>query len=158
MKKLDEIQKRIKWERFYDPGFNWFFSDIYSDTDIVTDEFIEEFKDKIYWGLLLEARVFPETFLVKYQDHLDWDSVSKYQVLTEDFIHLWRNKLNWDFICAYQQMSETFLLEHSEYIEWEIARKHQCSLSKEFIVEYDNAMREAFSWLYEDDEEMFEEL
>ena len=87
MKQLKNVKKKIEWEQYYDPTFDWDNRSFYEKNNLAED-FIREFKDKI-----------------------NWDYISKYQKLSEDFIREFKNKVNWMYISRDKTLSERFKKE-----------------------------------------------
>ena len=46
MKQLKDIKRKLKWEEYYDPTFDWSYWEFYKDNTL-TEDFIREFKDKV---------------------------------------------------------------------------------------------------------------
>ena len=74
MKHIKDIKNKIEWEKYYNPNFNWHSVQLYSK-NILSEDFIREFKDKV-----------------------DWWYISKYQTLSEDFILEFREKIHWELL------------------------------------------------------------
>ena len=85
MKQFKDIKNKISWEQYYNPDFNWYDWMFYYN-NILTEDFIREFQDKV-----------------------DWEYISIYQNLSEDFIKEFQNKVNWRIISKYQKLSEDFI-------------------------------------------------
>ena len=87
MKQFKDIKKKLAWEEYYDPTFDWDDLEFYKKNKL-TEDFIREFKDKV-----------------------NWCYISYYQKLSEDFIREFKNKVNWIWISKYQKLSENFIRE-----------------------------------------------
>ena len=46
MKKIKDIKRKLKWEQYYDPGFDWN-DDAFYIGNKLSEEFIREFQDKV---------------------------------------------------------------------------------------------------------------
>ena len=62
----------------------------------LSEDFIREFKDKVYWS-----------------------SISVYQKLSEDFIREFKDEVSWDYISSNQKLSEDFIREMKDYVDWD---------------------------------------
>ena len=69
MKHFKDIKKKLEWQKYYDPDFNWNNPIFYFDNDL-SEDFIREFKDKV-----------------------DWKYITKYQNLSKDFIREFKKEL-----------------------------------------------------------------
>ena len=111
MKQIKDIKKKLKWEDYYDPTFNWDDWEFYKKNKLF-EEFIREFQDKV-----------------------NWYYISKYQTLSENFIREFQDKVNWKVISHYQKLSENFIREFQDRVDWQVIAIHQ-TLSKEFKEEF----------------------
>ena len=98
----------------------------------LTEELIEEFKDKLVWKEVCKNATLSEEFIEKNLDRVDWDAVSKYQSLSEEFIIKHSDKVDWNGISSNQNLSEEFIIKHSDKVNWNGISSHQ-KLSEEFI-------------------------
>ena len=85
MKQLKDIKKKIEWEEYYNPNFDWSVFGFYSN-NILTEDFIREFQDKVNWKCISFYQTLSEDFIIEFKDKVDWEYISKYQKLSEDFI------------------------------------------------------------------------
>ena len=69
MKQIKDIKRKLEWEKYYDPTFNWNNHTFYYENKL-TEDFIREFKD-----------------------YVDWWYVSKYQKLSEEFKEEFKKEL-----------------------------------------------------------------
>ena len=72
-------------------------------------DFIREFKNKVYWFY-----------------------ISRNQKLTEDFIKEFKDKVNWGFILYYQKLSEPFIKEFQDYLG-DVKEKSWLYKDKDFL-------------------------
>jgi hypothetical protein len=118
MKQIKNIKNKIKYEKYYDPDFDWgdmFFYKFNEETPLFSEEFLEEFKDKINWLYLItyqkfdeqKLRQYIEPYFVRYRSI--WSALSIHQTLSETFIDEFKDKLSWLDICCYQKLSEPFI-------------------------------------------------
>ena len=144
----------------------------------LTEDFIQEFKDKVDWTCISRYPHLSEDFIRKFADRVDWYYISAYQYLSEnfirefadkvgwywisrcqqlseDFIREFKDKVNWYYISAYQHLSEDFIREFKDKVSWGWVSKYQ-HLSKEFIEEFKDKIYMnliADSWHYKSVEE-----
>ena len=147
---LNDIEKQIKWNEYYQPDFAWNIFTTYKNK-VYSDEFIEEFKDKINWLYLITYQKFDEQKLRQYIDpyffryRSIWSALSIHQTLSETFIDEFKDKLSWLDICCYQKLSEPFIKTHADYVDWTEISIHQI-LSESFIEEFQDKV----DWYYID--------
>ena len=144
----------------------------------LTEDFIQEFKDKVDWTCISRYPHLSEDFIRKFADRVDWYYISAYQYLSEnfirefadkvgwywisrcqqlseDFIREFKDKVNWNYISAYQHLSEDFIREFKDKVSWGWVSRYQ-HLSKEFIEEFKDKIYMnliADSWHYKSVEE-----
>ena len=144
----------------------------------LTEDFIQEFKDKVDWTCISRYPHLSEDFIRKFADRVDWYYISAYQYLSEnfirefadkvgwywisrcqqlseDFIREFKDKVNWYYISAYQHLSEDFIREFKDKVSWGWVSRYQ-HLSKEFIEEFKDKIYMnliADSWHYKSVEE-----
>lgn len=112
MKQLTNVKNHIKWEEYYNPSFCWNKDSFYQTSDIFSEEFIDEFKDKINWEMLCEYYRFADNLLIKYKDVLKWDTIFWYQIVDENIIRKCCDKFSksdWYFLFKFQILSNEFL-------------------------------------------------
>ena len=85
--KVNIIKSKNQWKKYYNPEFDWEDFELYAD-NILFENFIREFKDKV-----------------------DWYYISEYQKLSEDFIREFKDNVNWKFITKYQKLTKAFIRE-----------------------------------------------
>ena len=94
MKQIDNIKKKIKWEEYYNPEFDWRDWGFYSN-NILSEDFIREFKDKVDWSAICRYQKLSENFIREFKDKVHWGVVSIYQNnLSDEFKTEFANKLN----------------------------------------------------------------
>lgn len=93
MRNIDKINCKLKYEKYYDPNFNWDNSAFYYfDKNIFTYEFIDTFKDKINFAYLylynkIKLNII-EKYVVYYNENTWCILVSHYKNLfTPKFIN-----------------------------------------------------------------------
>jgi hypothetical protein len=98
---------------------------------LLSEEFVEEFEDKIDWELVITFNRFRESFLRKNIDKLNIDDLCLFQTLSEDFI----TQINRHHVSTYQKLSEKFIEEFKENLDFYSISTHQ-ELSEDFIWKY----------------------
>ena len=94
MKQIDNIKKKIKWEEYYNSAFDWRDWGFYSN-NILSEDFIREFKDKVDWSAICRYQKLSEDFIREFKDKVHWGVVSIYQNnLSDEFKTEFANKLN----------------------------------------------------------------
>ena len=74
MKQIDKIQKKREWEQFYDPDFDWhkywrdweLYGYARDAADILTEDFIREFKDKVNWRYICKFQTLSDDFICEF--------------------------------------------------------------------------------------------
>lgn len=65
MKQIKDIKKKLEYEDYYDPAFDW--KDWYFyQNNVLSESFIREFKDKVYWSYISECQKLSEDFKKEY--------------------------------------------------------------------------------------------
>ena len=121
----------------------------------LSEDFIRKFADKVDWYYISAYQCLSEDFIREFQDRVAWDWIVKYQPLSEDFIREFKDKVNWNYISANQHLSENFIREFKDEVNWAWISAYQ-RLSKEFIEEFKDKIHMNFiadSWHYKSVEE-----
>ena len=86
MKHFKDIKKKLEWEKYYDPDFNWYNENFYKE-NVLSADFIREFQDKINWCYVAQSFWLTEKILNEFKDKIDWFYVAQnWNVFTEDFL------------------------------------------------------------------------
>lgn len=93
-----------------DQEIDWM--ELSSSNYILSEFFIEEFKDKLYWDFISAYQPLTEDFMRKHQDRLKWNIISQNQVLSWNFILEFKDRVSWRDICRYQPF-----IEDPEYLK-----------------------------------------
>ena len=110
MKQLKDIKKKLEWEEYYDPTFDWDDLEFYKKNKLSKD-FIREFQNKVNWCYISYYQILSEDLIREFKDKVDWIFISIYQKLSEDFIREFKDKVSWRNISKYQKLSEDFKKE-----------------------------------------------
>lgn len=74
MKQIKNIKKKIEWEKYYDPKFNWDNPYFYTDNTL-SEDFIREFKDKVSWKYISLYQRLSRTFIKEFKDKIHWHCI-----------------------------------------------------------------------------------
>ena len=111
-----------------------------SESQKLSEEFIERFADKVEWYYISSYQKLSEEFIEKFADKVDWYYISFYQKLSEDFIEKFADKVDWYNISSYQKLSEEFIEKFADKVDWNIISYNQ-KLSEEFIERFADKVR-----------------
>jgi len=114
-----------------------------SRKDVLSEEFIRYYKDKVNWLYISEYQKLSESFIEEFQDLVNWNSISYYQKLSEGFIRKFKDRVAWTWICESQTLSEDFIREFQDEVDWYNVSWKQ-KLSEPFIREFVDKV----NWLY----------
>jgi hypothetical protein len=106
-------------------------------------DFIREFQDKVNWSMISTYQKFSEDFIREFQDKVNWRRVSKCQKFSEDFIREFQHKVDWRRVSIYQKLSEDFIREFQHKVDWRRISIFQ-KISEDFIREFKNKV----DWRY----------
>jgi hypothetical protein len=104
------------------------------DNKYTEEELEKHINDFTYlnWSYISKHQILSEPFIEKYRDKLNWYFISKYQKLSESFIEKHKDLVNWFYISIYQDLSENFILNNLDLIDIE-ALKEKKNISKELL-------------------------
>lgn len=155
MKQLKNIKKKLEWEKYYNPKFNWH-NELFYMNFIFSEEFIDEFKDKIDWDQLSIFHIFSEKQLIKYKDKVDWYVAITVQKINENVIRECLIDLDVSYkrsvfqsIFEFNKLSEAFIEElinlnyKEDFVDWYYISRYQ-TLSENFIRKY----KDKVNWKY----------
>ena len=75
MKQIKNIKNKLEWEKYYDPNFDWDNIQFYKE-NVLSEDFIREFKDKVNWHLISCYQKLSVEFLISITDSdtntIDW--------------------------------------------------------------------------------------
>lgn len=83
--------------------------------ELLTEDFIEEYKDNIKWDIIAWHQKLSEELMERHIDKIDFVLISQTQILSENFIEKYKDKVYWPFIFTYQKLSEDFILKYHNY-------------------------------------------
>ena len=132
----DFINKEYSIEELEDIVFNNKISkddlDIISIYQVLSEPFIEKYKDKVSWFHVSYHQKLSEAFIEKYKHVVNWVGISNSQTLSEPFIERFKDKVNWFHISEYQKLSEQFIEKFKDKVDWDYIIQFQ-KLSFEFL-------------------------
>ena len=131
MKQIKDIKNKIEWEQYYSPDFDWANIAFYAN-NILSEEFIREFQDKINWKHVSRCQKLSEDFIREFQDKVNWKEISWNQKLSEDFIREFQDKVYWNNISSFQTLSENFIKEFQDKVHWNNIFQHK-KLTESFL-------------------------
>lgn len=99
--------------------------DIVSEKQILSEEFIENKKDRVNWKKIWKYQSVSVNFIRTYIHKVIWKDVCKYQILDEEFIRDFHKKVSWMFISIYQKLSDDFIIEFSHKMDKNKIKKYQ---------------------------------
>lgn len=99
------------------------------------------------WNSICEHQVLSEEFIEEFADKVDWKAVSFKQKLSKEMIHKYANKVDWRYIVANQKLDQKFIKDHIDYItsqlsswQWTDMIK-RIKFGKRFLRKYKNKIR-----------------
>jgi len=102
----------------------------------LSEDFIKEFKDKVYWPYISYYQNLSEEFIREFEDEVNWHNISKHQILSARFIDEFKNKLNWEHISRYQILSARFIDKFIDHMYYD---KSFRNIYKERFYQYTNS-------------------
>jgi len=100
----------------------------------LSEEFLEEFQDKICWVTVSSTYDLSQNFIDKFEHKIHWDMLSMLKELTEDFMRENEERINWINISACQNLSEKFIYEFREKVHWPAILNNQ-KISDLFLID-----------------------
>jgi len=101
----------------------------------LSEDFIQEFKDKVDWEYISCYQILSEDFIREFINRIHWDGISYYQQLSEEFVQEFKNEVDWEYISRYQKLSSKFIDEFIDYMYYE---KSFRNIYKERFYQYIN--------------------
>jgi len=109
---LHKILKHYQWKIMTFARWNFI-----SISRTLSEDFIEEFQDKVDWRFISKYQTLSESFIEKFQDKVHWENISYYQKLSESFIEKFQDKVYWYNISRYQTLSESFIEKYQDKLD-----------------------------------------
>ena len=125
-----------------------------SEYQNLSEDFIREFQDKLYWCYISQFQHLSENFIREFQNKVLWDQICGHQYLSEDFIREFQDKVHWGFISRHQILSEGFIREFHNRINW-IAISIEQHLPEDLIRKFQNKVHWGFICMYQNLSEDF---
>ena len=87
MKQIDDLKKKLEWEKYYSLDELTWNSQSFYENNAFTEDFIREFADRVNWYHVSHFQRLSESFMEEFEDNLDWWYVSQlYNIFTEEFL------------------------------------------------------------------------
>ena len=129
---VSEMPLTEEFIREFQDKVYWLFICVYQE---LSEDFIREFRYKVNWYYISEYQKLSENFIREFQDNVDWNEISFNQKLSEDFIREFQDKVDWYYISWQQKLSEDFIREFQDKVNWDGISESQ-RLSEDFIHEF----------------------
>lgn len=88
----------------------------------LTEQFIEDYEDKVHWGTIFGYQCLNSDFLRKHFDKIktrqDWVDISATSDLDEQFILEFKDKVCWEHILRNQRITPVIITECADYINF----------------------------------------
>lgn len=111
------------------------FERIINDYNLVSDEFVIKYFDRIKFDKIFLNRQMDESFLEKYFAKINKYAICMYQNLSDNFIEKYKDKLNWGTLLSFNKFDESILEKYFDYIDSDVISYSQ-DLSEGFIEKY----------------------
>ncbi|ABG58277.1 hypothetical protein [Cytophaga hutchinsonii] len=98
----------------------------------LTEAFIEEHENKVYWPSISSYQILSETFIEKHADKVIWQLISSCQILSEAFIEKFEGEICWEKLFSERQgqqlqLSTEFRKKHAERFQWGMSNEEPIS-------------------------------
>jgi hypothetical protein len=100
-------------------------------TEEELERYVDDFTEE-HWEYISCYQILSEPFIEKFKDLVDWGFISYSQTLSEPFINRFKDLVDWLWISKYQKLSENFLLNNLEFINTDCLDQNK-NISKELI-------------------------
>ena len=140
-KTIEEVIKKYKFDCTVDtfkddPHIYWLTVSFYR---YLSEDFMEEFSDKLHWQQASRNQKLAESFMEKYKNKVYWIDISECQTLSEPFISKFQDKVYWPHISKFQFLSESFITKFQHKVSWRyILNKYnlsdECFILNEFYI------------------------
>lgn len=98
-------------------------------------------KPPVSWSIISKFERLEESFIIKYQDYLNWRRVTKYynNAFTETLVSTCSSHINWKTISEIRNISGDFMSKYKDQLDWDIiSRKYPPSRIPEKLYRYIN--------------------
>lgn len=135
MNKLIEIQNKIRWEKYYDPEFDWRHNIDYIEKCLEDKCFINEFKPFIPWDYISYVGNFTSEAIYKTEKYLNWRYLSYSLPNDWELIKRFHNRIDWTEYFRNPDHRNYSLLykiaaRYKNEIDWD-------ELSQNYLLEFD---------------------
>lgn len=90
----NNIDKLNAWN-----GFNW---SVISCHQILSEDFMHQFRNKLDWEFLSIKQTMSESFIESHSNLVDWYLISGWKKLSDDFVNKWSHKLDIEQLLMYE--------------------------------------------------------
>ena len=116
-----EMTEEFIREHYQDREWDW--GDIYMN--ILSIDFIREFKDKLPWRSVSEYKVLLDKDFHEFKDKIKWGIASSYQKLSPEILNRFEEFLDYTYLGTNTKLPEEFVLKHKDKINWRIMITYQ---------------------------------
>lgn len=99
--------------------YSLFDKDLWGDIScyqILSEDFMREFKDKIEWGTVCANQQLSDNFIIEFKDRVEWDYICSYQKISEKVIDRCIEHINWEKIATYKKLDINFIKKYKKYL------------------------------------------
>lgn len=145
MEKFQKVNQILGTDFKSDNDINWV--DI-SSAYILSEDFMDEFKEDISWEHVSVYQRLSEEFIRSHENYVNWDALSARQKLSYDLIKDYKEKVNWMLLMMSHRFSEEFIEEFKDYVDWACVSKYQ-KLSEDFIEKHIDRINILYVYQYQ---------
>lgn len=135
---IEEFKDVVPWS--YVPGR------VKMSENFIRRHRLEMEKYYAFWTNICEHQDLSEEFIEEFAEKVDWKAVSYKQKLSKEMMHKYADKLEWRYIISNQNIDQKFVEEHIDYIlplspwQWTDMIKH-IKFGRRFLRKYKNKIR-----------------
>lgn len=96
-----------------------------SSHQTLSEEFMDEFKNRLDWRKISRFQELSEDFIEKHKDHLDWSGVCLNQVLSPGFMDKHEEKVDMNIVSSCQYLPPWFLKKYKDRVNWSYVSSNQ---------------------------------
>lgn len=107
-----------------------------SKYQILSESFMDKYKDKLNWDIMLISQAMSENFILSHIEYINWGLLSTYKKtqLSVDFLLKYKDKLNWDEISATRKsFSNDTLYKIGDVINWNVYNSYGHHIDEDII-------------------------
>lgn len=107
----------IKWAIKFDQLLDWDLLS-FNGASFFTEEFVEQFKDRIVWASASSSPDLGIDIIRKYENKIDWKNLSQSFKVTLEFIEEFKNKINWSSLSENTSLSIDMIEKYNDLLDW----------------------------------------